>query len=96
MRLTGADARKLGRLVEMRPDWYKVRVPIMEKLLRYKFSYPDLKQKLLDTGDEKIVHLSPWDQFWGVNNNHLGKNILGELIMKIREELKNDQNQRPL
>lgn len=91
MRLTGSEARKFGRLVEVRPDWYEIKIPIMEKLLRYKFNYPDFKQKLLDTGDEKIVHLSPWDRFWGVNDNHRGQNKLGELIMKIREELKNDQ-----
>ena len=60
----------------------------MEEALRIKFSNPKLRKALLDTGDEYLEEGNTWgDQYWGVCNG-VGKNKLGKLLMKIRQEIK--------
>lgn len=50
----------------------------------------ELGNKLEATGDSLLVEGNWWhDTFWGVCNG-FGENNLGKLLMKIREELKND------
>ena len=45
---------------------------------------------LLDTGDKFIEETNWWkDQFWGVYNG-VGENNLGKILMRIREEIKNE------
>jgi ribA/ribD-fused uncharacterized protein len=63
--------------------------------------YPELKEKLLATGDKIIVEASPTDCIWGIGlavdddlifdqKNWRGTNWLGECIMKVREELRKE------
>lgn len=85
---TAKEARALGKTITLRDDWLGIKVSVMDRILRLKFQIPELKEKLLTTGDQELVHWSPWDIFWGVDNNNKGENQLGQLIMKIREELK--------
>ena len=61
----------------------------MKELLMAKFSQnEDLKKKLLDTGDATLIEGNTWgDKYWGVCKG-VGKNRLGELLMEVREELK--------
>ena len=83
-------AKKMGRRVNLRKDWEDVKIQVMEKGLRLKFQDPTLRKKLLATGDEELVEGNPWgDRYWGVCNGS-GKNKLGKLLMKIREELQDD------
>lgn len=51
----------------MRKDWDEVKVSIMKRLLREKFDteHPRLREKLLETGNLKLVENSPRDWFWG-------------------------------
>ena len=67
---------------------------IMETGLRYKFSKhnPKLRQNLLDTNGIELVEYNYWnDVFWGVcKKTEVGENHLGKLIMKIREEVDNE------
>lgn len=86
---TPGQAKRLGRQVKLRWDWESVKEDTMLIGLRYKFSNPDLKEKLLATGDEELVEGNWWgDQYWGVCDG-IGKNKLGKLLMKVREELAN-------
>ena len=74
-----------------REDWDDVKISIMEELLRLKIEQnPYVKKKLLQTGDYMIVEDSPKDDFWGWGPNRNGQNNLGKLLMKLREELKNN------
>ena len=74
-----------------REDWDDVKISIMEELLRLKIEQnPYVKKKLLQTGDYMIVEDSPKDDFWGWGPNRDGQNNLGNLWMKLREELKNN------
>lgn len=78
---------------KQRKDWDDIKLQVMEKLLRLKLEQnPYVKKKLLSTGDLRICEDSPKDSFWGIGKNRDGRNELGKLWMKLREELK-QQNQ---
>jgi len=86
---TPSEAKKRGRKVTMRPNWDLLRLDVMEHCLQRKFSDPELRQMLLDTGDEELVEGNYWnDTYWGVCNG-IGENHLGKLLMKIRQEIRN-------
>lgn len=88
---TPAKARRLGRKVALRPDWDQVKFDIMLDLLRQKFSQPDLRQRLLETGDAELIEGNAWgDRIWGcvlVEGQWVGENHLGKLLMKVRLEI---------
>lgn len=86
---TSGIAKRLGRSVTKRPDWDDIKLGVMERLLRHKFTlHPSLKEKLLATGDRKLIEGNTWgDTYWGVCKG-TGENNLGKLLMKIREELR--------
>lgn len=90
--LTPRMAKILGRFVELRPDWEKEKVSIMEKILRKKFQKKSKLIRLLrETGEVQLVHLNFWhDIFWGTcactQHKRTGENMLGVLLMKIRAE----------
>ena len=81
-------ARGMGqRIKTIRPDWFDIRISIMEELLYIKFSHPQLKEWLQCTGQNKIVECNTWgDTFWGIYNG-VGENHLGTLLMKVRDTL---------
>src|ERR1700676_4282909 len=64
---TPALAKKIGRQIEIRPDWEYVKLYMMLKIVRRKFDHQPLAVKLLQTGDETLVEGNSWgDEFWGV------------------------------
>lgn len=93
---TPGKAKAMGRAVTLRQDWEEVKVDIMMIALRAKFKDPVLRKKLLDTDDAYLVEGTVWhDNEWGSCNcdrckNIIGKNKLGNALMAIREEIRND------
>lgn len=86
-------AKKLGKGVKIRDDWDAVKLSIMETILRSKFQNPWLRALLIDTKELELVETNTWsDTFWGVCNG-VGENNLGKLLMKIREEVRNEFEQ---
>lgn len=86
--LSGSEAKRLGRLVELRPDWDSRKDGFMLFWLRRKFADPVLARRLLDTGDEELVEHNTWgDTYWGVCRG-VGQNRLGKLLMHVRAELR--------
>jgi len=85
---TAGEAKRIGKTVTLRKNWNQMREEVMEKALRAKFEQnPELKKKLLDTGDVDLIEGNTWgDTFWGEVNGK-GQNKLGKLLMKIRDEL---------
>ena len=76
---------------KQRVDWNYVKLEVMEELLRLKLEQnPYVKKKLLQTKDYLIVEDSPKDSFWGWGPNRDGENQLGKLWMKLREELRKE------
>lgn len=67
--------------------WSKMKVNRMYRVLKVKFSDIELKEKLLATGNAILIEKSKSDSFWGCGKNGKGKNMLGKLLMKVREEL---------
>lgn len=80
--------------VRTRADWDDVRVDIMEWCLRMKLkcNWESFSALLLSTGDREIVEESHKDRFWGTVSEGaqvlVGKNILGKLLIEIREEIR--------
>ena len=86
-RLNPIQAKKLGRRIMLRHDWNEKRDFVMLDLCRQKFQKEPFKQLLRDTGDEQLTEGNHWgDRYWGVCNGE-GKNKLGKILMRIREEI---------
>ena len=83
-------AKRMGRRVKLRTDWESVKIVVMRNVLRCKFSQnPELKAKLIATGDSKLEEgNNHGDRIWGTVNGK-GQNHLGKLLMEIRAELMN-------
>lgn len=84
---TPGEAKRRGRKIKVRPDWDDVKVKVMNDLLHIKFIDPDLRNKLIATGDAELIEGNTWgDTFWGVCNG-VGQNMLGKLLMQHRARL---------
>lgn len=85
--------RMLGGRPLMRADWDRVKETLVLDLLRRKFTLPDLRDALLATGEAQLVELNTWgDRIWGMVKDadgmlH-GRNMLGEMLMAVRAELR--------
>ena len=89
---TPGKAKHLGRKVSLRKDWEDIKEEVMLTGLRHKFSNPELRKKLLATGNEELIEGNHWcDNYWGICDCETcggqGKNRLGKLLMQVREEL---------
>ncbi len=81
--------RRLG----IRSDWDSIRAEVMRRALRAKFTYhPELAELLLSTGDALLVEHTEHDDFWGDGGDGSGRNMLGKLLMVLREELKESED----
>ena len=82
------NAKRMGRKVDLRPDWEHVKLAVMEELLRQKFSpETELAKKLSDTHPRELIEGNKWgDTFWGMCFGR-GFNHLGRLLMEIRNTL---------
>lgn len=85
---TPGAAKRLGKLVTLRKDWKRVKIVVMLELLRKKFASGAIRDQLLATGDTELTEGNTWgDRFWGVCGG-IGENMLGKLLMQVREELR--------
>ena len=89
--LDPSSAKRKGRNVQLRHDWEQVKYDIMYEICRAKFSQnEELKTKLLETEDQHLEEGNTWgDMIWGTVNGK-GQNHLGKILMRVREELKNE------
>jgi ribA/ribD-fused uncharacterized protein len=93
----GKKAKRVARMlaesgVPINEGWYEDREEIMLELNREKFrNNPELKAKLLETGDARLEEGNNWnDTFWGIcpPGSGNGQNKLGIIIEQVRDELK--------
>ena len=93
---TPGKAKRAGRQVELRSDWEQIKDQVMYDCLKEKFKIKELKEKLLATGNEELIEGTTWhDNYWGNCScdkckNIEGKNMLGKILMRVREELRNE------
>src|SRR4028118_1578205 len=88
---TPKDVAKMGRERKrpLRRDWEDVKDEIMRKAVLKKFeSHAGIREILLATGDEEIIENSPIDYYWGCGADGSGKNMLGKILVEVREILR--------
>lgn len=93
------QAAGIGRRAErqqrhlLRPDWLDVKVDVMRTGLRAKFTQHSAPRALLlesgmgDHAGSLLIEASPHDMFWGRGFTGRGQNMLGKLLMELRESL---------
>jgi len=95
------DAFKLGNerneKYPLRKDWETVKDSIMADGLLAKFSqHEELKKVLLSTGTAKILEKTTGDYYWGIGTKGTGKNMLGILLMELREKFQKEDSDKLL
>lgn len=84
---------------ESRTDWDDIRVRVMKWCLRVKLvhNWRRFSELLLSTGNRPIVEDSRKDSYWGAmpqdNETLNGQNVLGRLLMELREKLRDDPDE---
>lgn len=84
--LNPSESKYYGKRIPLTtPNWNQVRIVMMARVLYAKFSQnPHLLTKLKEVKEE-IVEDNYWkDYFWGVCNGK-GSNMLGKLLMCVRD-----------
>ena len=103
-----AKCKDLGKLVRgfdpKKWDDCKEEIIYKGNLAKFSCNY-DLQDALIETGDAILAEASPYDKVWGIGREYndpkaqdlsqwKGQNLLGNALMKVREEL--DLNMRRL
>ncbi|MFK7807347.1 MAG: NADAR family protein [Saprospiraceae bacterium] len=97
-----ANQQKLGRLISgFSPEvWDRNKIGIVWYGNYLKFSqHEDLRDRLISTGNRIMAEASPYDLIWGIGfranddlaldqKNWKGQNLLGKVLMSLREALK--------
>ncbi len=75
----------------LRKDWESVKVSVMREAVLAKFTQHDvLRDLLLGTGDAKLIEHTERDDYWGDGGDGSGKNMLGRILMEVRDRIKVD------
>jgi ribA/ribD-fused uncharacterized protein len=88
------DAANMGRdrSLPLRGEWERVKDEVMYETVMAKFTQNTyLKEKLLETGDAELIENTKNDGYWGNKGDGTGKNMLGKILMKVREELQSNR-----
>lgn len=85
------DAYRLAQRYkeQQQAHWNQVETTVMYDICRHKLlQHEYIQQHLLSTNNERLVEDSPKDAFWGWGPHREGRNELGKIWMKLREELR--------
>ncbi len=87
---TPSEAARMGRQRSrpLRADWEEVKETVMYAALEAKFTqHPQVRERLMSTGEARIVEHTSKDSYWGDGGDGSGLNRLGELLMRLRKAL---------
>lgn len=91
---TPGQAKAYARKITLRPDWNKVKLGIMKRILKLKFTLNTImKDNLLATDNAELIEGNYWhDNYWGNCQcpkciNKTGLNNLGKLLIQTRSDL---------
>lgn len=89
-------AKRLGRSVNLRPDWEACKAIVMYEIVKAKFTQnEELGKMLVTTGDAHLEEGNTWgDTIWGTVNG-VGSNMLGKILMEVRSELAAEYGSKP-
>ena len=94
---TPGKAKRLGRTIELRKDWEEIKVAVMKFGLAQKFRIPELREKLLATGNEELIegnfhHDNTWGNCLCADCQDIpGRNMLGMLLMELRTKIRYEE-----
>lgn len=90
---TPGGAKRLGRTVQLRSDWERIKVDVMLLGLKKKFDNPALAKQLIATYPYKLMEGNYWgDKYWGVClRTNEGQNMLGKCLEMVREDVRRKQ-----
>ncbi len=103
------EQKKLGRMIADFNDavWLQNAEEVMVPGLKAKFQQnPTMLKELMDTNNTILAEASPSDIRWGIGlkeddplaldeKNWKGTNLLGVFLMKVREQIRKDNQQKP-
>lgn len=84
-------AAEMGRSrnLPLRKDWDQIKDTVMRTAVLAKFKQnEEIRDVLLATGKSMIIEKTTNDYYWGCGKDGTGKNMLGEILMEIREQLR--------
>lgn len=87
---SGDEARRLAKKYkdERNPNWNGIKEELLFIIMKEKFTNsPDMREKLRQTGSVYLEKSVPDDPFWGVLPDGTGQNMMGKMLMDIRQEL---------
>jgi len=78
---------------DIAPDWSRTKFDRMRRVLWAKFTqHPDLAELLVATGEARLVEAAtvdnPVNRLWGEVEGKGGRNMLGIMLMEVREKLR--------
>ncbi|MBS9439923.1 NADAR family protein [Photorhabdus noenieputensis] len=85
------DAANAGRdrKKPLRTDWEEVKDNIMRFAVLEKFKqHKEIREILLSTGNTRLIEHTKNDFYWADGGDGSGKNMLGIILMEVREQLK--------
>lgn len=88
-----AQVKRWGEGVVLRDDWENVKTNLMYSICLDKFTRnTDIRKKLNETENKTLIEANDWgDSYWGFDvKKNKGKNYLGQVLMKVRDVMKND------
>ena len=95
------NVRSYCRQIKIRDNWdsgKNLRVRAMWKVTVLKYKNAELRKKLLATAGQHLEEVNYWgDTFWGTvqkNNNRIGENTLGQILMAYRDYLLDVPNKK--
>jgi len=97
LNLSPRETKNYCKKVKLPWYWPSIKGDIMKVICYSKFVNNDeLVKKLLATGDAPIEEGNTWnDKYFGVvidnDGNKVGKNVLGRILMEIREDFRNKE-----
>lgn len=100
IRIQNAETPKIAstigrdRKLNLRSDWEEVKQDVMFDAVYYKFKQnKDILQKLLGTGNARIVEATVKENYWGCGPKNDGQNNYGKILVKVREKLRAEQKE---
>jgi ribA/ribD-fused uncharacterized protein len=89
--LSPMEAAKMGRdrSKPLRQDWEEIKDDVMRKAVMKKFTrHKEIQKVLLSTENKEIIEKTSNDYYWGCGKDGSGKNMLGKILMEVRELLR--------
>lgn len=91
---TAAQAKKLGnaRFKKKRSDLELLKNTLMTRAIYIQAkTHKIIAERIIATGDFRLVENSQFDYYWGCGRDHRGENHYGRILMQVRSKLNGEQ-----